>query len=207
MLFPSLYRGVRVWCSRSAGCSTGSIRFGPLLWRTRGTGGRCAGQGGAPGTHCLSRCMRPHTEKSYRDGTATGSPEGWSHRPPTCKKNRHYQEAHMGLKCLMGMNVGGQTHLTPAHQHTAWSLHQLLNLDGRMRRHAAVPSHVWTEHMQERVVQLRRQTRHVHQHRYLGQTDDTCIYIYCPYADSYWCPENRYLIWFNINLWQIILKG
>lgn len=83
------------------------------------------------------------------------------------------------------MNQGGQTHLTPAHQHAAWPLHQLLDLDGRMRRHAAVPSHVRTEHMQQRVVQLRRQARHVHQNRYLGQTEDTYIYKYCTCTDCY----------------------
>ncbi len=86
--------------------------------------------------------------------------------------SRHYQEGHVVLKMSDGLEQGSKTRLTPAHQHTARSLHQLLNLDGWMRGHAAVPSHVCTKHMQQRVVQLRRQTRHVHQRRYLGQTDD-----------------------------------
>lgn len=74
----------------------------------------------------------------------------------------------MNIVCFIA-----RAHLAPAHQHATRSLHQLFNLDRWMRRHAAVPSHLRTEHVQQRVIQLRRQTGHIHQRRYLGQADDT----------------------------------
>lgn len=63
-------------------------------------------------------------------------------------------------------------YLTPSHQDGTRSLLQLIDLNGGVRGHTAVTGHSLLQQHQERVVQLRRDTRDVHQSWDLGQTAD-----------------------------------